>query len=159
MTENRYRLFDVFARVGASILTVVTLLIGINQYVENSEREFRKEIYSEQMKIYLKTSEIVSAIVNTDKKEIGSPRYDSLRAKFFELKYGHLYLVQDTIVERAFVEFTHLLIRYERKGSKVTTENIQIGALKLNQAFRKSIQKTWDIALPVLNRTKDDTIQ
>jgi hypothetical protein len=159
MGEDNFKIWDLAFKIITSILTLTTIVVGINQYVKNSEKEFRKELYYKQMDIYMETSQLVSKLANFPKNEIGLGEYNEVRQRFFEIQYGPLYMLQDTIVEKACLEFTRQLGQYERPGSKVQQEDMQFVSLKVNQAFRKSIQNTWGIDLPILNRSKDDKIQ
>ena len=159
MNENKLKVFDFAIKVSASIITIITIFSGINQYKINSEREFRKELFNQQISIYLETSEIVSKLVNCSKDSIGTPVYENARSKFFELKYGKLYFLEDTIVETQFVYFTESLLKFERNDPKVSNEDLQFLALRLNEAFRKSLHETWGIEYILLNRKKNDIIK
>ena len=159
MKENQLKILDFTIRISTTIIACTTIVIGIYQYKINSERGFRKELFNQQISIYLETSEIVSKLANCSKEEIGTPIYENARDKFFELKYGKLYFLEDTIVETQFVYFTESLLRFERNDPKVSNEDLQFLALKLNEAFRKSIHETWGIEYKLLKPKKNDIIK
>ena len=159
MKENQIKILDFIIKVSTTIIACSTIIIGIYQYKINSEREFRKGLFNQQISIYLETSETVSKLANSSKGEIGTPIYENARNKFFELKYGKLYFLEDTIVETQFVNFTESLLRFERNDPKVTTEDLQFLSLKLNEAFRQSIHETWGIEYKLLKPKKDDIIK
>lgn len=159
MPEKNISFWDLLLKLFTPLIAAITIFIGIYQYKVNGERDFRKDLFNRQLDVYLESSQVVAELSNCEKNQIGSKVYEKARGKFFNLKYGRLYFLEDTIVEPHFVKFTEALLRFERNDPLVSNEDLQFLALELNASFRKSIQATWGIDNKFLNPKHDDVIK
>lgn len=107
--------------------------------IKLSEKEFRRNFYEEQMKVYLDLSETVSKIYLTDDKN----KIAELHRHFLELYHGKLIIIEQTNVKNAADNFEEFFNKYEKH--LINKEELKTPAEKLSEACRDTFKDIWGV--------------
>jgi hypothetical protein len=120
---------------------VVTFIWGYYQWRERSIENLKarrlaitKPFLEKQLELYSEATRVASQVAMKLGKE-----GDEARARFWELYWGELALVENPEVENAMVEMSEAL----ESGAPVTT--LRSKSLRIAHACRQSLDKSWGI--------------
>lgn len=148
---------ETLIKVGGISLTLVTLLIGIYQYKEGLDREFRKSFYSQQIEVYNELLDICSRISSYDVDSVNTVNFLQIENKLKEIYYGRLNIYQNEIVEIKTSDFVLALERFKRDDDSdefIDNDVMRYLSFQIAQACRHSLANTFNIEL---NNLKFDT--
>ena len=136
------------------LIALVGVPIGLWQYVEKAENEYRKPLWEKQLNYYLEATEAAAKIATLQNEQSDAGRTELGRAKmkFWELYYGELVVVEDGDVSQAMVNFGKCLREYEDMGCD--QKRLQELSLVLAKACRGSVSKSWKQPLKEVSRSE-----
>jgi hypothetical protein len=132
---------DVWLQTFSLMFVPITLAVGVWQYVESNEREFKKALWEYQLKKYAEICEAASSIAtNPD----AGKRMEA-ETLFWKLYYGDGRMVVDQNVHGAMSGFA----KYLKSVSPLSTtdEELAVRAYAISTACRASLEKSWQIPL------------
>ncbi len=160
MTEEKHRNWDIGIKLIGSLITLLTIIIGIFQYNKNNEREYRKKVYDEQFKVYNEFIEASVKLSQWKKNQIYDSSVDGVKllkedfktdyAGFEKIYYGKLRLMQSEEVDSLATDFFVMINQYKSQGSKVSNTELINLINDIIVASKASLQDTWDIDLQEL---------
>lgn len=108
-------------------------------------REARMPFLERQLDLYIEAAQVASRIATTSDVE----ERDVAIARFRELYWGDLAVVEDAEVAAAMVEFRNRLERAlaSREREPFAGAGLERAAIAIAHACRDSIQKSWDVQL------------
>lgn len=160
MTEDNHRNWDVSIKLFGSLITIVTIIVGVYQYKTNNEREYRKKVYDEQFVVYTEFIESIVTLSKWKKNKIFEKNQNGNRvlsedfkidyANFEKIYYGRLRLMQTGNVDSLATQFFVLFNQYKDPHSRVTeTELDNLIGIIIDES-KKSLENTWDIDIKSL---------
>ncbi len=156
LQDGGYKFWDIAIKAMSSILALLTISIGIVTYLSNQkaalvqkEREFRKEIASRQINYYSEISQSIGELLTTLSypDSLFSKTYNSKKENFVTLYFGKMNLIESKKVDTSLQVFFSLLEKYEGDNAGIKIYDLRLSAFKVNDAFRKSVQETFDVKL------------
>lgn len=124
---------------------LITIIIGIWQYKETAERDFKKRYWEKQLELYSEVSQSASRLATTQNND----ERQKERLHLYSLYHGPLIMVVDDNAAAALKRFVQLSIEYENDpGLQV---KVQAGSRELAHALRRSLVETKDIRLSELD--------
>jgi len=133
-------------------IAAVSLVVGAVQYSETRQRETKQPFLTRQLELYREVSNLTGTLSTRPKDNAG---FEEAQLRFWTLYYGELCLFEDLGVAQAMVNFGNVLWDYTKTGKKHEVE-LQTLALKLNDACRYSLSKSWGVQLGELPKKKLD---
>ena len=129
---------ETWLKLFGSMLAIVTVAVGVFQYVSTKQIEFRKTFWTEQFALYRKACSAAAAIaIAQDIKTAEKERYT-----FWNLYWGELSIIEHPEVKEAMVEFGTQL--YEVEAGNAQSASLKLLSFKLARACRQSLAKTWN---------------
>ena len=141
MDENRHRRIDIAIKTTTALVAIFGAAIGLWKYFDSVEKEFRKPYWEKQVALYFQATSSAATLATIDNPE----ERQEAEAKFWELYWGPLALVEDRKVEGAMVRFGNCL-----KGGNCEGSNLRQLSLELAHTCRESLGTTWDLKLEEL---------
>ena len=137
----------------AFILALITAFIGIYQYSDAKEKEFKKTFYEERFKTYSELSETVAKIATLPHK---SQEQVEAVQRFWQLTFGKVRLVSDAKVEEAIQKTSNWIVFcVEEKATAPKGLCYDVAgngyAIWIADAARNSIISTSEISLKKLD--------
>lgn len=142
-----------------SFLTFLVALIGVPiglwQYFEKAENEYRRPLWEKQLNYYLEATRAAATIatLRTDSSELGKTEFFKAKIRFWELYYGELVVVEDPSVSQAMVNFGKCLRDYEVEGCD--QRQLQKLSLDLAKVCRNSVSASWKQPLGDVGRVEE----
>lgn len=121
------------------IITIVTISIGIYQYWDKKNQDYRKQIWEERKQLYFKVTEIASKIAILESIDNSLEE----RRTFWTLFYGQLAIIENQGVVNAMINYGDLLKNMELDDATFSKDILQKMALDLAMACRDSLNETW----------------
>jgi hypothetical protein len=106
-------------------------------YTDTKEREFYTEYWNKKFSLFVETSEAASQMATTESPE----EFKTARAKFWELFYGRLSLVEGDEVKHAMEKFAAQIPSGDPKTLPV--EALQQPAYRLTLELKKELSTSW----------------
>ena len=128
------RVFKIFA----TIATLATVLVGIINYADKKENEFKKVFWEKRFEFYEEATVLTATIAIA--KDLDSVQ--SERQKFWTLYWGKLSMIEDQDVKDAMVNYGDSLEKQEKLGH--IESNLKNLSYSLARACRNSLKKTWE---------------
>ena len=119
------------------IIAGIAFLIGLLQYIDTRNKEFRKVFWQKQFDLYSKAVRAAANIAI-------APNIESVKTEcheFWSLYWGELSIIENIIVRDAMVDYGEQLKKVE-SGEKI--EVLQHCAYLLARACRESLKETWE---------------
>lgn len=144
-----------------SFLTFLVALIGVPiglwQYFEKAENEYRRPLWEKQLNYYLDATRAASTIatLRTDPSDLGKAEFFKAKIRFWELYYGELVVVEDPSVSQAMVNFGKCLREYEYEDPLCDQTQLKKLALELAKVCRNSVSASWKQPLGDLGRVPE----
>ena len=104
---------------------------------------YRSQFWQSQLRLYLEATKAASTLATASDSK--SPSYQEARARFDQLYYGELCVVESSDVSGRMVDFRKLLIAVE-EGVQ-SRELLKSASMSLARACRKSSEDVWNIQL------------
>ena len=133
-------------------LALIGLPIGLWQYFEKAENEYKKPLWEKQLNYYLEATRAAAsiAVLLNEETDTSKVEWQKERVRFWQLYYGELVVVEDPEVSKAMVAFGKCLRQYEL--SQCDQKTLKQLSLDLAQACRTSVGKSWKEPLGKLDR-------
>jgi hypothetical protein len=142
LSEERARFLDAVLKVAGVLGTLVAFCVGIDQYWEQREREFKRDLWTQQLTLYLEASRAASTLAyQSDSSVVSRAEIEKARSRFWQLYYGEMVVVEDTAVGRTMVEYGYCL--RESELGTCSQEELIKRALALASACRLSVERSW----------------
>lgn len=134
------------------LIALIGVPIGLWEYFEKAENDYRKPLWEKQLNYYLEATEATAKIatLQNDPSDTGKIELARARMKFWELYYGELVVVEDGDVSQAMVNFGKCLRDYQ--DMKCDQKHLQELSLALAKACRSSVSTSWKQPLKEINR-------
>ena len=135
-----------YGKVVPWILTLLTVAIGIWQYVDKADQASREPFLREQLRLSFEASDAAARVAT----ETDPERWELARLAFLRLYWGQLGIVENREVEAAMVAFGISLREIEVPPPSLPTSQLQRASLDLAYAVRHQVMQFWDVSLPPL---------
>ena len=163
MFDDRIRLADSLIKAVVAIGGLAAVIVGGIRYLDQRDsliqqerlkisaqvRESRKTFIDAQFRLY---SEAVSVAVRLARYPIQAadlPAFKKDHARFYQLYWGELAVVEDQNVERAMVIFREKLVSAQKnKRNELCMKSLSRASLYLARCVRKSLSRRWDCRDP-----------
>jgi hypothetical protein len=154
LNDNKYNFWNLMIQIATSILTVGTIIIAVATYQSNKkaelaqkEKDYRKELSNRQLNYYSEISQTMGELLNTmsNPDSLFTSTYYRRRGKFEILYYGKMNLIESKDVDNRLQRFQTLLEEYELDDSGLNIHDLRLAAFDVDEAFRKSIRKTFNV--------------
>jgi len=164
MTDKSCNLVELIIKAFGPVLVLAGLVFGVIQFQSTAEqdrkaretqynqtlieakREAKKPFYEQQLALYLEVTDVTG--------QIYSPRNDKDReaaiARFWQLYWGPLAMVESQEVESAMVDFGRILEDKELTDAKRATQ-LKRASINLAHQCRESLVNSWKVDLPQLS--------
>ena len=129
------------------LLSVATIAIGIWQYTSTQAQANREPFLKKQLDLVFEATDVVSTLANTTDPKL----WEEKRARFWQLYYGALGVVEDPQVQQAMADAGRLIPATEDPTPPtLPLMKLRPNSLKLSHAARELILESWDVSLPSL---------
>jgi len=129
---------ETWLKLSGAMLTIVTVAIGVFQYVSTRQNEFRKAFWTEQFALYREACSAAASIaISEDIKTV-----EKERGLFWNLYWGKLSIIEHSEVKDAMVAFGNQL--YEVEAERAHPRSLKLLSFGLARACRQSLAKTWN---------------
>ena len=135
------------AEVITPILTLAAIIVGINQYNKNSEMEFRKNFFTQQISVYDQLVEITGRIANYEIDSLENNEFQSQCKKLTDLYYGKLNIYQDNSVDSLVRNYIIALQRFKNYEVNVDNDFIRHLCKEISFKCRESMKNTYGVKL------------
>ena len=158
MWDSFIKNFGIVATVATLVGSAITFFIQRGDDIaqrriqaEAIERESKKVFLDKQAALYFETTALVSRLANMDAETI--PPKDV--ARFWQLYWGELSMVEDFGVEQSMVFFGRSLRAAQQKGTheSCAQKKTEI-SLMLAHCIRESLGKSWGVKLGDASRNR-----
>jgi hypothetical protein len=129
-----------------SITAIVAVVISVGTFTHSVVRDWasalrdtKKPFFEKQLTLYFEAAEAAATLSN---HEVESDSWRKARARFHELYWGPLGVVEDRRVAQAMVDFRSALERDPRQQ-----QALRPLSLGLAHALRASIEEHWGVSL------------
>jgi hypothetical protein len=123
---------------------------------ENEARvkEFKKSFWEKQLGFYLEAARTSATLANFQAEEKAETQAErgKARIRFWQLYWGELAVVEDDLVAAAMITFANCL-RGNESGT-CSDATLKSYSLDLAVAFRKSVEKAWDLTPAIIEKPK-----
>jgi hypothetical protein len=143
-------------QVGVFLMSLVVAAIGIYQYTDSKEKEFKKLFYEERFRTYSELSETVAKLATLP---LQSKERSEAVQRYWQLVFGKAHLVGDGEVQRALLKTSKWVVFcIEKKGlppDKYLCSDVAGNgyAMLVSEAARNSIVRTWSVPLENLDKS------
>lgn len=131
---------DLITKVVPACVAIAAVVIGIFQYQNTKNMEFRQRFWEERLKLYQEACSAASTIA-TAKTLADSQQQQS---EFWQLYWGRLSLIEDREVMTAMVRFGNEL--REATDHSASKQALEQRSYELARACRNSLKRTWEPA-------------
>jgi hypothetical protein len=137
------------------VLSFAGFLFGVHKFTATSSMEARKPFLDQQLKLYMEATRTTSVIANC--RIEGNPERVAAEARFFELYWGQLALVESVEVEKAMVDFQRAIVVPPRSEAERRDEQkiLQHLSFAVAHACRNSIAQSWKVGLAEFSRLQN----
>jgi hypothetical protein len=132
--------FENWFKVLTALGAVVAFGAGFWQYISTNSSEFRKAIWKEQYALYQEATASAAAVAIANKID----DVQGERAKFWELYWGKLSILEHPEVKQAMIDYGGQLREVE--AGKAPPKTLEQLSYRLARACRESLRKTWNPA-------------
>ena len=157
MDPNLYQESDLFIKGMTALVAAIAASIGLWKYFDTSKKEFRKPYWERQLSLYFEVTAAAGTLAAISSGKIATSDRKDLQTKtlekFWELYYGPLEIVTDNEVTDAIMQFKECLLGHQ--NGRRNGRDMELCALSLARACRKSIGDSWDVELSKLHKRTD----
>lgn len=140
MDDQAFKKIEFTVKVFGVLAVIIGGAVGLWKYFDAAEKDFRKPYWERQIALYFEATAATGTIASVSE---GAER-DAAEARFWQLYYGPLALVEDLQVEAAMVQFRNCLL------ADCTQRDLQRASLALAHACRESLGDSWSLQLAEL---------
>ncbi len=140
MDDRGFKKIEFTLKVFGVLAVIIGGTVGLWKYFDAAEKDFRKPYWERQIALYFDATAAAGTLASATE---GAER-DAAEAKFWQLYYGPLALVEDLQVEKAMVAFGNCLLE------DCTQRELQRASLALAHACRESLGDSWSLQLAEL---------
>ncbi len=146
---HRLKLWDweTITKVSSAFLAIATVYIGILQYRDQDERQYREKIYQARFSLYTDLLDLTARLSITSLDSIADRRFAEMSYEFDRLYYGKMNMIQDSAVQSLMIEFKKEKEKYLDSTQAHTPALFQDCAIRLGLACKRSLQRTQAIRL------------
>ncbi len=149
-----------FSTVIPIVVTALTVLVGLWQYVQTRQGEFRKRYWEEQMRWYSEATQAAATIATAASLE----ETVEARRTFWQLYWGKLALIESREVEQAMLAFGLELSACEQDAAKCFEQSSDISeptplrrrSYELAHCAAYSLTQTWNPTSRALDARGDN---
>ena len=121
-------------------LAIIGVIIGLIQYADTKNQEFKKRIWEERKSLYFEVIDHTSKIAIADEIEDVSQEVKG----FWSMYFGRLSIIEDASVYYAMINYGKELKTVEADKTIPNKSSLKNLSFKLALACRKSLQSTWE---------------
>jgi hypothetical protein len=127
------------------LLAVIGLPIGVWQYFEKAENDYKKPLWEKQLNYYLEATRATATLAALPNRpdDASQQEWQKARIRFWELYYGELVVLEAPEVSTAMVAFGKCLRDYEDEDNKCDSKTLRSLSLDLAHACRTSVANSW----------------
>jgi hypothetical protein len=150
MDEATFRLLSLGTQLLTTAGLLVAAVVGLWRYYDATEKQFRKPLWERQIDLYMAATQAASTLATTDPER---EEWAAARARFWNLFWGELCVVEDDRVEAAMVKFGEYLDAFEKAPGPdrpKLREMLKECSIILAHRCRESLGVTWKADLSSL---------
>src|SRR5215475_8252989 len=136
--ERTLKWIGAVVALGGLALGIANYLATARRDVETRSLEARKQYLTRQLDLYTDATRAAAKLATAPKD---SPEYEKARARFWELYWGELSMVENQGVEAAMKQIGDCL-----NGRCVGCPDLARCSLDLAHACRRSLAESWGVA-------------
>ncbi|MBU2619395.1 MAG: hypothetical protein KKE83_06880 [Proteobacteria bacterium] len=146
--------FDNWMKIIGISLSLLTVWIGIYQYRDAKEKEYKMVFYEKRFQIYMDLADTIAKIATLPEGQ--KERADAVQ-RFWQLIYGQAVLVSDKNVDEAIRKASNWVVFCVEKKGPPPEDNMCVDiagnahALAIAKSARNSVTQVWNIPLEKLN--------
>jgi hypothetical protein len=125
------------------VLTLITLSVGIWQYVDKAAQANREPFLRQQLALAVETSEVVATLATTT----DPAAFETARARFWVLYWGPLAFVEDWNVETSMVAIGKAVPEPGTPVPPLPLSALEVPSLNLAHALRDLSLDAWNADL------------
>jgi len=134
--------WDAIAKIGAGLVTAVTIMTGVVQYRDQAERQYRQKVYDEQFTLYAEITTLAARLSTTPQDSVQSAAFVGMSTDFDYLYYGKSVMLGDSAVGRAMNQFKDAIEKYTAGTPEVGPREMKNCSTNLGLACRSSLART-----------------
>ena len=134
---DKYRTWELSLKTLVLLGGVVAALWAFFTYTDTKEKEFYTFYWNKKLELFLETSEAASQMATTESME----EYRQARAKYWQLFFGQLSLVEGDPVKAAMQSFAPLIPSED--APQLPLKELQQPAYQLTIALKKELLRSW----------------
>lgn len=135
-------------KIAGVIVTLTGVALGGIQFLANARREYQRAFFDKQLALYMEAAQTTSVLASSTDQAVRK----KAEARFWELYWGQLALVEDRAVAGKMVEFGQALKDFDQQD---LTE-LQRASYDLAHALRDSLREAWPIPSGFVPKTPSD---
>jgi hypothetical protein len=139
MSEDKYNTLDIALKA----LTFLGLIVGAvwagYTYIDTKEKEFYTTFWNQKLTLFMQTSEAASTMATTDSVD----EFKKAQAKFWQLFYGQLSLVEGSDVKEAMQSFAGNVPKDSQELPKLPASAMQQPAYRLTLQLKEELGRAW----------------
>lgn len=145
MTELRLKRSEIRWSAFGTLLTALTIIIGVIQYTlqqsHENTMEFKRSVWNKQMEVYTQACRYAGIIANN--ADTSDTLYKSNVKAFGALYWGEMIIVEDPAVEKAMKDFYEAVYDFVPDDQQAANK-LKYKANMLAKACKLSSHETWN---------------
>lgn len=125
--------FEAWARIASLLVAVPAFAFAVVKYSQDRRVEANRPFLDRQLALYTDVTRAAATLATSSDQAL----IDAAQARFMELFWGELALVEDPGVEHAMIAFRAKLV------SDAGEESLSVLSVRLAHACRESLARSW----------------
>jgi hypothetical protein len=136
LTEGQSRLLEIVAKSIGGIFAIILLGRGIYEFRVSKEREFKIEVYREQVDIMKEFVDCTSKLATEPKT---SKEFSDALKDFYKMRVGKLFLFSDDTLDNYVGEYFSMTNKFIQNSAEVTQTDLATQSAKISSYCKKQI--------------------
>jgi hypothetical protein len=136
LTEGQSRLLEIIAKCIGGIFAIILLCRGIYEFKVSKEREFKIEVYKEQVDIM---KEFVDCTFKLATEPKTSKEFSDALKEFYRMRVGKLFLFSDNTLDNYVGEYYSMVNKFIINSPEVTQSDLATQSAKISDYCKKQV--------------------
>lgn len=136
LTEGQSRLLEIVAKTVGGIFAVILLFKGVYEFRVSKEREFKIEVYKEQVDIMKEFVDCTSQLATEPKS---SKEFSDALKNFYRMRVGKLFLFSDNTLDIYVGEYYSMVNKFIINSPEVTQSDLATQSAKISNYCKNQI--------------------
>ncbi|MEM9300108.1 MAG: hypothetical protein AAGA64_17240 [Bacteroidota bacterium] len=142
ISESNHFALDIIIKVIGGIFIICTTWRGIYEFRITKEREFRLELYKEEVLIVKQLIQSTSKMISFDKN---SSEFEEGRTLFKQLRAGPIHFMNDTILNKKVTKLYVAIEKYNAGSPNITNDKLNEIAIDLTKYSKQKIEELTEL--------------